>query len=260
MILQRDLQGSKVLWPQMERTCLLSGCALPSLFLTACKAFAKAGSTFFFPFLFCWIWFLIYFDLCLHINLEVSLHKLLGRCMLGLLVSAFLSPTVQLCKAAERCGGRQVENWESIERYHLFLHRIHSWHLSALALAPARAGWSISTVQMSSEYPWVLLPAAKRTWETSACMCSRAALVENHLSSWDKQLSKHSDHGESKGGPLDLTCWSRQSQHPQADVMGESLHSPGGCWGTEMYCSTLRFTLRWGDAALHPGECFHQWI
>lgn len=92
MILQRDLQGSKVLWPQMERTCLPSGCALPSLFLTACKTFAKAGSTFFFPFLFCWIWFLIYFDLSLHINLEVSLHNLLERCMLSLLVSAFLQP------------------------------------------------------------------------------------------------------------------------------------------------------------------------
>lgn len=189
MILQRDLQGSKVLWPQMERTCIPSGCALPSLFLTACKTFAKAGSTFFFPFLFCWIWFLIYFDLSLHINLEVSLHNLLERRMLSLLVSAFLSPTVQPCKAVERSGGRLVGNWEGMERYDLFLHRIHAWHLPALAMAPACAGWSIGTLQVSSEYPWALLPA-KRTRETSACKCHQSCFGENHLSLWDKQLSK----------------------------------------------------------------------
>lgn len=46
MISQRDLQGSEVLRPQMDRTCLLHGSAMPSLFLTACKTFAKSGSAF----------------------------------------------------------------------------------------------------------------------------------------------------------------------------------------------------------------------
>lgn len=140
-------------------------------FLNSLQNICNVGSTFFFPFLFCWLWFLIYFDLSLHINLEVSLHNLLERCMLCFLVSAFLNLMVQPCEAVERCGGRQVGNQEGMERYHLFLHRIHAWHLPALSTAPAHAGWSISTLQISSEYPWVLLPAAKRAWETSACTC-----------------------------------------------------------------------------------------
>lgn len=169
MILQRDLQGSKVLWPQMERACLPSGCALPSIFLTACKTFAKAGSTFFFPFLFCWIWFLIYLDLSLRINLEVSFHNLLERCMLGLLVSAFLSPLVQPCKAVESCGGRQAGNWEGMERYHLFLHWIHAWHLPALAMAPAHAGWSISTLRWAASTTvwWKIISVHKRLSKTA---------------------------------------------------------------------------------------------
>lgn len=92
----------------MERACLLSGSAPPSLFLTACETFAKAGSAFSSPAHFAESGFS--FTLLLLINLEVSLHNLLESSMLGLLVSAFLSPTMQPCKAAKGYGGRRVGN------------------------------------------------------------------------------------------------------------------------------------------------------
>lgn len=110
--------------------------------------------------------------------------------------------------AWQSCGGGQVGNWEGMERYHLFLQSFHAWHLPALAMAPAGAGWSISTLQMSSEYPRLLLPEDTR----NLCLHMPPELLWWKIISVhviNSYLRQHSDHGESKGGPLDLAWWSR---------------------------------------------------
>lgn len=52
------------------------------------------------------------------------MHNLLESRMLHLLVSAFLSPAAQPCKAARGYGGRQVGNWDGTGGCPLLLHRI----------------------------------------------------------------------------------------------------------------------------------------
>lgn len=69
--------------------------------------------------------------LSLHMNLEASLHNLLGSCVLSLLVSAFLSPAAwQSC-----CRGMVVGvcNGYSTGVCPLFLHRICAEHLLPLS-------------------------------------------------------------------------------------------------------------------------------
>lgn len=67
------------------------------------------------------------------------MHNLLESCMLGLLVSAFLSLMVQHCKSAMGNGGRQVRNRDGAGICLLFLLRICANYLSALTTPPARA-------------------------------------------------------------------------------------------------------------------------
>lgn len=75
-----------------ERKCS----AIP--FLNDLQNVCKGRQHFFFPSLFCCIWFFIYFDLSLHINLEVSLHNLLKRCELVCLSQLSSAPQHSLAK------------------------------------------------------------------------------------------------------------------------------------------------------------------
>lgn len=68
------------------------------------------------------------------------MHNLPEGCVRGSLVSAFLGPAAQPCKAAGGYGGRRVRHRGGMARCPLVLGRMGAELLAALAVPLARAG------------------------------------------------------------------------------------------------------------------------